>query len=94
MRAPLKDSVVVFLVVSGGSFVPVFNGLTKERKFITVFIALDLSVGVFSIIYHLINRLISFKNPFKLLFYLYTFRRYDRKGMYLFIFRVFIFRLL
>jgi hypothetical protein len=25
----------------------VFNGLTKERKFITVFIALDLSVGVF-----------------------------------------------
>jgi hypothetical protein len=23
------------------------NGLTKERKFITVFIALDLSVGVF-----------------------------------------------
>ena len=31
----------------GGKCVPVFNGLTKERKFITVFIVLDLSVGVF-----------------------------------------------
>ena len=32
----------------GALFVQVFNGLTKERKFIIVFIALDLSVGVFS----------------------------------------------
>ena len=47
MSAPLKDSVVVFLVMSGDNLF-VFNGLTKERKFITVFIALDLSVGVFS----------------------------------------------